>query len=518
MQVAAPTGKRKSETVESIDLGYTTLRTADGRRLVIPNATIASQTSINLSLSHPAAPCGVALTVTEGGDIARARQILLDVATKVPKITKVDGCFVTGVSSQGTVLTLIATCADPGDATQIKSDLLENAKKQFDAAGVRRIRIVANDPTSYSIQSLVSVENVASGFGTKKGLFLFTSTGSPSMGVHRSCFNRGEEVNHAVFDPRSGRIFATANDSCLGCEVVSSGDMGITWVSAKQNPKYPENSGMKLDRIWHVEPGRASEPGVLYAGIAPAALFRVEDNGEIWNEVTTLTAHSTRPHWHPVRWATFMFAFHRHRPLQPEADGVVGISAVGVFRTEDGGATWETANRGTRAEFLPDKLPEYGQCVHKVLMTKGDAPLLYQQNHCGVYRSADGGRAWREITKGLPSDFGFPLALHPRQPQTLYVLPLQGAEFRAPPERKLRVFRSRDAGETWTALGRGLPEANFFGGIYREGMAADSLDPSGIYFGTYNGKIFSSADEGDSWQLLIDNLPPVYSISVAAID
>jgi hypothetical protein len=124
---------------------------------------------------------------------------------------------------------------------------------------------------------------------------------------------------------------------------------------------------------------------------------------------------------------------------------------------------------------------------------------------------------WGEITKGLPSDFGFPLALHPRQPETLYVLPLQGAEFRCPPERKLRVYRSRDSGETWSALSRGLPEGSFFGGIYREGMAADSLDPAGIYFGTNIGKIFSSDDEGDSWRLLLDNLPPVYSVSVATI-
>jgi photosystem II stability/assembly factor-like uncharacterized protein len=350
--------------------------------------------------------------------------------------------------------------------------------------------------------------------GTKKGLFLFTSADRHQW-TATGPFQPGREVNHAVMDSRSGRIFATANDSWFGCEIVSSADLGANWVSAKQNPKFPEDSGKKIDRIWHIEPARASEPGVLYAGVAPAALFRSHDDGQTWNEVNTLTEHPTRPHWHPGAGGLCL-----HSIVIDHANArrmFVGISAVGVFRTEDGGGAWETANRGTRAEFLPDKLPEYGQCVHKLLMTGGGAPVLYQQNHCGVYRSADGGRAWSEITKGLPSDFGFPLALHPRQPATLYVLPLQGAEFRAPPERKLRVFRSRDSGESWSALGRGLPQGNFFGGIYREGMAADSLDPAGIYFGTNNGKIFSSSDEGDSWRLLAEDLPPVYSISVAAI-
>jgi hypothetical protein len=350
--------------------------------------------------------------------------------------------------------------------------------------------------------------------GTKKGLFLFTSTDRRQW-TCTGPFQKGREINHAVFDPRTGRIFATANDSWFGCELVSSADLGENWATAKQNPKFPESSGMKLDRIWHIEPGRASETGVLYAGVAPAALFRSEDNGETWNEVGTLTAHPSRQHWHPGAGGLCL-----HSIVIDHANAqrmFVGISAVGVFRTEDGGATWETANRGTRAEFQPDKFPEYGQCVHKLLMTNGAAPLLYQQNHCGVYRSADGGRAWHEITRGLPSDFGFPLALHPRQAETLYVLPLQGAEFRSPPEQKLRVYRSRDRGETWSALGCGLPEGKFYAGIYREGMAADSLDPAGIYFGTNTGKIFSSADEGDSWQLLRDDLPPVYSISVATI-
>jgi hypothetical protein len=193
----------------------------------------------------------------------------------------------------------------------------------------------------------------------------------------------------------------------------------------------------------------------------------------------------------------------------------VGISAVGVFRTDDGGATWHTKNRGTRAEFLPEKYPEFGQCVHKLLLSPGNASVLFQQNHCGVYRSANAGESWEEITAGLPSDFGFPLAVHPREAATIYVLPLQGAEFRCPPEGKLRVFRTRDGGRHWEPLTAGLPQAEAFAGVLREGMAADTADPVGIYFGTNTGKLFASCDAGDSWSTIADNLPPIYSVSAA---
>lgn len=351
--------------------------------------------------------------------------------------------------------------------------------------------------------------------GTKKGLFLFDSADRRRWKM-QGPFHAGREINHAVHDRRNGCIFATVNDSWFGCEVVSSPDLGKSWTAATQNPQFPGDSGLKLDRIWHIEPGRANEPDVLFAGVAPAALFRSDDRGRTWSEVTSLTQHPTRPHWHPGAGGMCLHSIVIDH-AQP-GQMFVGISAVGVFRTTDNGVTWQTANRGTRAEFLPDKRPEYGQCVHKLLLAPGRPPLLYQQNHCGVYRSADAGRSWDEISAGLPSDFGFPLALHPRDSKTIYVIPLKGAEFRCPSENKLRVFRSRDTGNTWEALSKGLPQENVFAGIYREGMAADAQDPAGIYFGTNTGKAFVSRDEGDTWKLLADNLPPIYSIATSMIE
>ena len=181
-------------------------------------------------------------------------------------------------------------------------------------------------------------------------------------------------------------------------------------------------------------------------------------------------------------------------------------------------------NKGVRADFIPDEVDlEFGQCPHKLLGHPQKDGLLYQQNHCGTYRSDDGGKVWIDITDGLPSRFGLALGLHPHDPNTLYVLPEDnaiaddevGGEFRIVSGNKFRVFRSRNGCGDGEALTNGLPQKNAYLHSMREGMATDNLDPCGVYVGTTNGQIFYSRDEGDIWELLIDNLPPINSVEVA---
>jgi photosystem II stability/assembly factor-like uncharacterized protein len=349
--------------------------------------------------------------------------------------------------------------------------------------------------------------------GTRKGLFLLEDGDARSRWRLQGPFLSGWSVFHAVVDPRDGTIHACTNNEVYGATTHRSSDRGKSWERAAEIG-LPAESELTLERTWHLEPGRADEPGRLWLGGAPGCLFRSDDGGATWEPVRSLLEHETRDSWHPGAGGMCCHSIQ----LDP-ADGgrmYVGISAAGVFRSEDGGESWTPANDGTAAEFLPDPYPAVGQCVHKVLLHPGNRERLWQQNHCGVYRSDDRGESWERLDgNGLPSGFGFPLALHPREPDTAFVVPEEGAENRVTPDGRLGVYRTRDGGGTWQLLTQGLPE-RAWAAVMREGLSSDGLDPTGIYLGTQSGSVFISADEGESWVEAAEQLPPILSVEAAA--
>ena len=312
------------------------------------------------------------------------------------------------------------------------------------------------------------------------------------------------------------------NDMIWGPEVQISEDLGETWSGSAEQPRFVDRDDLTVKRVWHIEPGRAEEPGVSYVGVEPAALFKSEDGASTWREVTGLTDHPNRDSWQPGLGGLCLHSI----VVDPSHRSTmwVGISAVGVFGTIDGGRSWDTMNGGVRADFLPDRYPEYGQCTHKLLTHPARPNVLFQQNHCGVFRSDSEGDGWTDITDGLPSRFGFVLGLHSSDPDTIYVLPEDkvlgeevGGRTRYVTDARFRVYRSRNSGGDWEPLTNGLPQGNAYLHVMREGMATDNMDLCGIYLGTSAGQIFYSRDDGDSWELLIDYLPPINSVDCGLV-
>jgi photosystem II stability/assembly factor-like uncharacterized protein len=296
----------------------------------------------------------------------------------------------------------------------------------------------------------------------------------------------------------------------------SSDDFGKTWTNPEEaNVKFPETTGAALKQIWQIAPGRNGEPDTLYCGVEPAALFASRDAGTTWKLVEGLWNHPQRPLWEPGGGGLCLHTI----LLDPEDVNRVrvAISTGGMYLTEDGGTTWRPSNTGVRAQFLPDKYPEFGQCVHKVAQSRQQPTRMFLQNHWGLYRSDDRGETWTDIAGGVPSDFGFALGIHPNNPDCAWIVPLESDEFRCTPEGKLRVYRTRDAGASWQPLSQGLPQDGAFETVLRDGLAVDSMEPTGVYFGTRSGKLFGSTNEGDRWTELYDGLPPVISVKAAAI-
>lgn len=348
--------------------------------------------------------------------------------------------------------------------------------------------------------------------GTKKGAFILDGDPARRSSELRGPFCETWPMNHVVADPATGTIYAGGGNEWFGPAVWKSTDLGTTWTHSSEGLAYAAGE-TPIKSVWSLAPGR----GCLYAGVEPAGLFRSDDGGASWQHVAGLQSHHSRPHWQPGGAGLILHSLVPHP--DDEKQLWIAISAAGVFHTADGGATWEARNRGTRADYNPDdKYPEYGQCVHSLVMAPGMPDRLYQQNHCGMYRSEDGGRRWDSIEAGLPSTFGFPAAVHPTDPDTLYLLPLNGdVAGRYVPDGKAAVWRTRDGGATWQPLRDGLPQGNTFFGVLRQAMATDRLDPAGVYFGTNTGALFASADEGDRWTCVAQHLPAILSVETLVV-
>ena len=348
--------------------------------------------------------------------------------------------------------------------------------------------------------------------GTRRGLFTARSDSARRRWDISAPLLEGREVLHALLDPRDGRTaWAATNHEVWGPHLHRSRDAGRTWEVMESAPHFADERGLKA--IWHLAPGPADEAGTLYAGVEPAGLFVTRDGGESWRGVDGLNEHPTRDSWQPAGGALALGSIGID-PRDPSRMACA-ISAGGVYRSGDGGATWEPANRGLRADFLPRAFPDTGQCVHRMRMHPGSPERVWQQNHCGTYRSDDGGESWVEVTEGLPSDYGYALAIDPNDPETAWVVPETSSHMRTVVDGRLRVYRTRDGGHSWSALKRGLPQEHAWVGVLREAMDTDDLDPCGVYVGTSSGHLFASRNGGDSWQVVAAFLPRILSVTAA---
>jgi photosystem II stability/assembly factor-like uncharacterized protein len=376
--------------------------------------------------------------------------------------------------------------------------------------------------------------------GTSKGGFIFSSDAQRRDWKFGDIQFKSWNVMHMQMDPRDRRLHAAVSHNVYGPTTHYSDDLGRTWTQAKQVPALtrPSKSGRpastvdeafrseggesikdkpeKMIKVWNIAPGRANEPGVLYAGAQPASLFISRDRGETWTLNEALYDHPQRGAWNPGNGGLCL-----HTILLDPINlnrMYIAVSAAGCYRTDDGGQTWLPQNKNVRADFMPDKFPEFGQCVHKMVIHPSNPEVLYQQNHCGVYRSDNAGAEWVDIGEGrLPSRFGFPIAVHPTDPRTVYVVLEESDEYRMSVDGRFAVWRSRDAGGSWERITRGFPERAHLV-VLREAMATDDFEDAGIYIGTNTGQLFYSRDSGDKWELMADFLPPVQSVEVAVLE
>jgi photosystem II stability/assembly factor-like uncharacterized protein len=362
--------------------------------------------------------------------------------------------------------------------------------------------------------------------GTRKGAFVLTSDGTRKQWDISGPHFAGWEIYHVKGSPvQPERLYASQCSGWFGQKIQRSDDGGKTWEPVGDKFVYDGIPGTHLwydgtqhpwefKRVWHLEPS-LTDPNTVYAGVEDAALFRSVDGGQTWEELSGL--RGAKGHlWQPGAGGMCL-----HTILQDPSQTTrmfIAISAAGVFRTDDAGKTWQPANSGLTSPYsLPDPDAEVGHCVHRIALHPSRPGVLFMQKHWDVMRSDNAGESWQEVSGNLPSDFGFPVEVHAHEPNTLYVVPIKSDTEHFPPEGKLRVYRSRTGGNEWEALTQGLPQRDCYVNVLRDAMAVDSLDPCGVYFGTTGGQLYASANSGDRWSAIIRDFPPVLSVEVQTL-
>lgn len=344
--------------------------------------------------------------------------------------------------------------------------------------------------------------------GTKKGLLVLRGSAGDEMEIAPRSFP-GDPVEFAMRDRRTGRYFASVTSGWFGPKMFVTDDLNSEWREVPFG--FPEDVDASLTRIWVIKSGE--QDGVLYAGADPGALFKTTDGGETWELVRGLWDQPTRPEWQPGGGG---LALHSICTWPGEPNKLaIGLSAVGVWLTDDGGDTWRNGNAGIAARYMPEDAPaDHMQlCIHNMHRAPSQPETIYMQFHGGVYRSDDAGETWTDIGgNGLLSDFGFPLAIDPADPDRAFTIPLVADLDRVTPDGKVRVYETRDRGKSWSPLTKGLPQENAYLTVLRQAFAQDGGDPLGLYFGATSGDVFTSGDGGGSWGHSARHLPPVLSV------
>ena len=379
--------------------------------------------------------------------------------------------------------------------------------------------------------------------GTKKGAFICESDEKREKWDINGPLFAGWEMYHLKGSQANpDRIYASQSSGWFGQIIQRSDDGGKTWATPGSKPEdlvspmgWPQGESNKFvydgevgthqhfdgtprpwefKRVWHLEPS-LDDPDTCYAGVEDAAIFKTSDGGKTWNELPGLRTHESGPNWAPGAGGMAVHTI----IIDPSntARMHVAISAAGVFRSDDGGKTWAPKNKGLSSQYIPDPNAEVGHCVHRIAMHPSRPNTLFMQKHWDVMRSDDAGDSWTEVSGNLPTDFGFAINVNSNEPNTVYVVPIKSDSEHFVPDGKLRVYRSRTGGNEWEALTNGLPQENCFVDVLRGSMSVDTLDSSGVYFGTTSGEVYASADGGDTWSPIAEHLPSVLSVEAQTL-